>query len=79
MAATGACTQLTYLGSHRRLALARASTQKLRDMFWNREIFNSMKELSVLAERWCVHDNLVKPDLSLGQNRPVRSVLRTKG
>ncbi len=43
---------------------------KLRDVFLNGEFFYSMEELSVLAERWRVHDNTVRPDSSLGYNRP---------
>ena len=34
---------------------------KLRDKFLNGEIFSSMKELRVLAERWRVHHNTVRP------------------
>jgi putative transposase len=38
---------------------------KLRDAFLNGEIFYSLKELRVLAERQRVHDNTVRPHLSL--------------
>jgi hypothetical protein len=34
---------------------------KLRDEFLNGEIFYSMKEIRVLAERWRVHYNTVRP------------------
>ena len=34
---------------------------KLRDEFLNGEIFYSLKELQVLAERWRVHYNTVRP------------------
>jgi putative transposase len=39
---------------------------KLRDEFLNGEIFYSMKEIRVLAERWRVHYNTVRPHSSLG-------------
>ncbi len=39
---------------------------KLRDEFLNGEIFYSIKELRVLAERWRVHYNTVRPHSSLG-------------
>ena len=51
---------------------------KLREVFWNGEFFYSMKELSVLAERWSVHHNTVGPDSSLGYDRPVQAALLTK-
>ena len=40
--------------------------KKLRDEFFNGEIFYSMKEIRVLAERWRVHYNTVRPHSSLG-------------
>ena len=43
---------------------------KLRDEFLNGEIFYSMKELRVLAERWRVHYNTVRPHSSLGYRPP---------
>jgi transposase InsO family protein len=43
---------------------------KLRDEFLNGEIFYSMKELRVLAERWRVHYNTVRPHSSLGYKPP---------
>jgi putative transposase len=36
----------------------------------NGEIFYSMKELRVLAERWRVHYNTVRPHSSLGYKPP---------
>ena len=39
---------------------------KLRDEFLNGEIFYSMKEIRMLAERWRVHYNTVRPHSSLG-------------
>ena len=43
---------------------------KLRDEFLNGEIFHSMKEIRVLAERWRVHFNTVRPHSSLGYRPP---------
>lgn len=43
---------------------------KLRDEFLNGEIFYSIKELRVLAERWRVHYNTVRPHSSLGYRPP---------
>ena len=43
---------------------------KLRDEFLNGEIFYSLKELRVLAERWRVHYNTIRPHSSLGYRPP---------
>ena len=43
---------------------------KLRDEFLNGEIFYSIKELRVLAERWRVHYNTLRPHSSLGYRPP---------
>src|SRR6202035_190366 len=43
---------------------------KLRDEFLNGEIFYSMKEIRVLAERGRVHYNTVRPHSSLGYRPP---------
>ena len=43
---------------------------KLRDEFLNGEIFYSLKEVQVLAERWRVHYNTVRPHSSLGYRLP---------
>ena len=43
---------------------------KLRDEFLNGGIFYSMQELRVLAERWRVHYNTVRPHSSLGYKPP---------
>jgi transposase InsO family protein len=43
---------------------------KLRDEFLNGEIFYSLKEVQVLAERWRVHYNTVRPHSSLGYKAP---------
>ena len=70
---------LAYIGNentvHRtRLAvgerLLRDLQQKLRDEFLNGEIFYSLKEVQVLAERWRIHYNTVRPHSSLGYRPP---------
>ena len=43
---------------------------KLRDEFLNGEIFYSIQELRVLAERWRVHYNTIRPHSSLGYRSP---------
>ena len=43
---------------------------KLRDEFLNGEIFYSMKEIRILAERWGVHYNTIRPHSSLGYRSP---------
>jgi putative transposase len=43
---------------------------KLRDEFLNGDIFYSMKEIRVLAERWRVHYNTIRPHSSLGYRPP---------
>ena len=52
---------------------------KLRDEFLNGEIFYSMKELRVLAERWRVHYNTVRPHSSLGYRPPAPEAWLTNG
>jgi putative transposase len=47
---------------------------KLRNEFLNGEIFYSMKEMRVLAERWRVHYNTVRPHSSLGYRPPAPGV-----
>ena len=43
---------------------------KLRGEFLNGEIFYSMKEVQVLAERWRIHYNTIRPHSSLGYRSP---------
>jgi hypothetical protein len=50
---------------------------KLRDEFLNGEIFYSINELRVLAERWRVHYNTVRPHSSLGYKPPAPETLMT--
>ena len=50
--------------------LLRELQLEARDEFLNGEIFYSMKEIRVLAERWRVHYNTVRPHSSLGYRPP---------
>ena len=54
------------------------STSKLRDEFLNGEIFYSLKEAQVLAERWRVHYNTVRPHSSLGYRPPAPEAWQTE-
>jgi hypothetical protein len=44
----------------------------------NGEIFYSMKELRVLAERWRIHYNAVRPHSSLGYRSPAPAAWLTE-
>lgn len=50
---------------------------KLGDEFLNGEIFYSLKEVQVLAERWRVHYNTVRPHSSLGYRPPAPEAWQT--
>jgi transposase InsO family protein len=49
---------------------------KLRGEFLNGEIFYSLRELRVLAERWRVHYNTIRPDSLLGYRSPAPETWR---
>ena len=51
----------------------------LRDEFLNGEIFYSMREIQVLAERWRIHYNTVRPHSSLGYRPPAPQAWRVQG
>jgi transposase InsO family protein len=51
---------------------------KLRDEFLNGEIFYSLKEVKVLAERWRVYYNTERPHSSLGYRPPAPAALQTE-
>jgi hypothetical protein len=59
LANTGAQTLYIEPGSPWENGYCESFNSKLRDEFLNGEIFYSMKELRVLAERWRVHYNTV--------------------
>jgi transposase InsO family protein len=70
LAATGAKTLYIEPGSPWENGYCESFNSKLRDEFLNGEIFYSLKELRVLAERWRVHYNTVRPHSSLGYRPP---------
>jgi len=70
LAGTGAKTAYIEPGSPWENGYCESFNSKLRDEFLNGEIFYSMKEIRVLAERWRVHYNTVRPHSSLGYRPP---------
>jgi len=70
LADTGAKTLYIEPGSPWENGYCESFNSKLRDEFLNGEIFYSIKELRVLAERWRVHYNTVRPHSSLGYKPP---------
>ncbi len=70
LAATGTKTLYIEPGSPWENGYCESFNSKLRDEFLNGEIFYSMKEIRVLAERWRVHYNTVRPHSSLGYRPP---------
>jgi putative transposase len=70
LADTGAKTLYIEPGSPWENGYCESFNSKLRDEFLNGELFYSMKELRVLAERWRIHYNTVRPHSSLGYRPP---------
>ena len=70
LADTGAKTLYIEPGSPWENGYCESFNSKLRDEFLNGEIFYSLKEVQVLAERWRVHYNTVRPHSSLGYRPP---------
>ena len=70
LADTGAKTLYIEPGSPWENGYCESFNSKLRDEFLNGELFYSMKELRVLAERWRRHYNTIRPHSSLGYRPP---------
>jgi putative transposase len=70
LAGTGAKTAYIEPGSPWENGYCESFNSKLRDEFLNGEIFYSIKEIRVLAERWRVHYNTIRPHSSLGYRSP---------
>ncbi|HEU5400133.1 MAG TPA: IS3 family transposase [Terriglobales bacterium] len=70
LAATGAKTLYIEPGSPWENGYCESFNSKLRDEFLNGELFYSMKEIRVLAERRRVHYNTIRPHSSLGYRPP---------
>jgi transposase InsO family protein len=67
---TGARTLYIEPGSPWENGYCESFNSKLRDEFLNGEIFYSLKEVQVLAERWRVYYNTARPHSSLGYRPP---------
>jgi len=74
LADAGAKTAYIEPGSPWENGYCESFNSKLRDEFLNGEIFYSIKEIRVLAERWRVHYNTVRPHSSLGYRPPAPEV-----
>jgi len=70
LARTGAATLYIEPGSPWENGYCESFNSKLRDEFLNGEIFYSLKEAQVLAERWRVYYNTERPHSSLGYRPP---------
>jgi hypothetical protein len=58
--------------------LLRSFNSKLRDEFLNGEIFYTLKEAQVLAERWRIYYNTERPHSSLGYRPPAPAAWQEK-
>jgi putative transposase len=70
LARTGAATLYIEPGSPWENGYCESFNSKLRDEFLNGEIFYSLKEVQVLAERWRIYYNTERPHSSLGYRPP---------
>ena len=70
LALTGAATLYIEPGSPWENGYCESFNSKLRDEFLNGEIFYSLKEVQVLAERWRIYYNTERPHSSLGYRSP---------
>jgi putative transposase len=70
LAVTGTKTLYIEPGSPWENGYCESFNSKLRDEFLDGEIFYSLKEMQVLAERWRVHYNTLRPHSSLGYRPP---------
>lgn len=75
---TGAKTLYIEPGSPWENGYCESFNSKLRDEFLNGEIFYSIKELRVLAERWRIHFNTIQPHSSLGYRPPAPEAWQTE-
>lgn len=76
LAQTGATTLCIEPGSPWENGYCESFNSKLRDEFLNGEIFYSLKEVKVLAERWRVYYNTERPHSSLGYRPPAPQTRR---
>ena len=78
LAQTGAKTLYIAPGSPWENGYCESFNSKLRDEFLNGEIFYSLKEVKVLAERWRVYYNTQRPHSSLGYRPPAPAAWQTE-
>ena len=78
LARTGAQTLYIEPGSPWENGYCESFNSKLRDEFLNGEIFYSLKEAQVLAERWRVYYNTERPHSSLGYRPPAPAAWQTE-
>jgi putative transposase len=78
LAKTGTTTLYIEPGSPWENGYCESFNSKLRDESLNGEIFYSIKELRVLAERWRVHYNTIRPHSSLGYKAPAPEAWLTR-
>ena len=76
LADTGSKTLYIEPGSPWENGYCESFNSKLRDEFLNGEIFYSLKEVQVLAERWRVHYSTIRPHSSLGYRSPAPETWR---
>jgi putative transposase len=77
LAGTGAKTLYIEPGSLWENGYCESFNSKLKDEFINGEIFYSLKEVQVLAERWRVYYNTERPHSSLGYRPPAPAAWQT--
>ena len=78
LAQTGARTLYIEPGSPWENGYCESFNSKMRDEFLNGEIFYSLKEVRVLAERWRVYYNTERPHSSLGYRPPAPAARQTE-
>jgi putative transposase len=79
LADTGAKTLYIEPGSLWENGHCESFNSNFRDEFLNGEIFYSIRELRVLAERWRLHYNTIRPRSSLGHKPPAPEAWLTTG
>jgi len=77
LASTGSATLYIEPGSPWENGYCESFNSKLRDEFLNGEIFYTLKEAQVLAERWRVYYNTERPHSSLGYKPPAPAAWQT--
>lgn len=70
LASTGSATLYIEPGSPWENGYCESFNSKLREEFLNGEIFYSLKEAQILAERWRIYYNTERPHSSLGYRPP---------